>query len=90
MKFTGKERDAESGLDYFGARYMSSAQGRFTTPDWPNRVTPLRSLFLTRFARIYEPRRSPGSPPMLRSTQMAPTTHQLTFGTDAGGTNHPQ
>lgn len=33
MKFTGKERDAETGLDYFGARYMSSAQGRFTSPD---------------------------------------------------------
>jgi RHS repeat-associated protein len=31
--FTGKERDAETGLDYFGARYMSSAQGRFTSPD---------------------------------------------------------
>jgi RHS repeat-associated protein len=30
---TGKERDAESGLDYFGARYMSSAQGRFTSAD---------------------------------------------------------
>jgi RHS repeat-associated protein len=33
MRFTGKERDAETGLDYFGARYMSSAQGRFTSPD---------------------------------------------------------
>jgi RHS repeat-associated protein len=33
QKFTGKERDAETGLDYFGARYMSSAQGRFTSPD---------------------------------------------------------
>jgi len=32
-KFTGKERDSESGLDYFGARYFSSAQGRFTSPD---------------------------------------------------------
>jgi RHS repeat-associated protein len=31
--FTGKERDAETGLDYFEARYMSSAQGRFTSPD---------------------------------------------------------
>jgi RHS repeat-associated protein len=30
---TGKERDAETGLDYFGARYFSSAQGRFTSPD---------------------------------------------------------
>jgi RHS repeat-associated protein len=31
--YTGKARDAETGLDYFGARYMSSAQGRFTSPD---------------------------------------------------------
>lgn len=35
MKFTSKERDSETGLDYFGARYMSSAQGRFTSPDVP-------------------------------------------------------
>ena len=34
-KLTGKEQDAETGLDYFGARYMSSAQGRFTSPDGP-------------------------------------------------------
>jgi RHS repeat-associated protein len=32
-KFTGKERDAESGLDYFGARYYSSSMGRFSSPD---------------------------------------------------------
>ncbi|MCC6487560.1 MAG: RHS repeat-associated core domain-containing protein [Candidatus Hydrogenedentes bacterium] len=32
-EFTGKERDAETGLDYFGARYFSGAQGRFTSPD---------------------------------------------------------
>lgn len=31
--FTGKERDGETGLDFFGARYMSAAQGRFTSPD---------------------------------------------------------
>jgi RHS repeat-associated protein len=30
---TGKERDAETGLDYFGARYLSAAQGRFTSAD---------------------------------------------------------
>jgi RHS repeat-associated protein len=30
---TGKERDAETGLDCFGARYMSAAQGRFMIPD---------------------------------------------------------
>jgi RHS repeat-associated protein len=33
VKFTGKERNAETGLDYFMARYFSSAQGRFTSPD---------------------------------------------------------
>jgi RHS repeat-associated protein len=32
-KFTGKERDSESGLDNFGARYNSSQYGRFMTPD---------------------------------------------------------
>lgn len=32
-KFTGKERDSESSLDDFGARYMSSQYGRFMTPD---------------------------------------------------------
>ena len=32
-KFTGKERDQETGLDYFGARYFSAAQGRWTSPD---------------------------------------------------------
>ena len=35
-EFTGKERDAETGLDYFGARYYGGAQGRFTSPDRPS------------------------------------------------------
>ena len=33
-KFTGKERDPESGLDYFIARYYSSSHGRFFSADW--------------------------------------------------------
>jgi RHS repeat-associated protein len=33
LKFTGQPRDAESGLDYFGARFYQSALGRFLTPD---------------------------------------------------------
>ena len=33
QKLTSKERDAETGLDYFLARYYSSIQGRFTSPD---------------------------------------------------------
>lgn len=32
-KFMGKERDTETGLDYFGARYHGSKIGRFTTGD---------------------------------------------------------
>ena len=34
LHFTGKQRDTESGLDYFGARYYSSTSGRFISPDW--------------------------------------------------------
>ncbi len=40
-RFTGQERDTESGLDYFGARYYSPGQGRFCSPD-PIAVTPNR------------------------------------------------
>ena len=31
--FTGKERDTESGNDYFGARYYASSMGRWLSPD---------------------------------------------------------
>ncbi len=33
LHFTGKERDTESGNDYFGARYYASSMGRFLPPD---------------------------------------------------------
>jgi len=33
QRYTGKERDAETGLDFFEARYFSSVQGRFTSTD---------------------------------------------------------
>lgn len=33
QRFTGKERDPEAGLDFFGARYYASTHGRFTTVD---------------------------------------------------------
>jgi len=32
-KFTGKERDGESNLDYLGARHQASSLGRFMSPD---------------------------------------------------------
>jgi RHS repeat-associated protein len=35
-QFTSKERDIETGLDYFLARYYSSTQGRFTSVDPAN------------------------------------------------------
>jgi len=35
-KFTGKERDEESGLDNFKARYFGSSMGRFSSPDPDN------------------------------------------------------
>jgi RHS repeat-associated protein len=34
-KFTAKERDDESRLDFFGARYYGSSLGRFTSADAP-------------------------------------------------------
>ncbi len=36
QKFTSKERDSETGLDYFHARYYSNIQGRFTSVDPEN------------------------------------------------------
>src|SRR5579863_5571498 len=32
-RYTGKERDTESGNDYFGARYYASSMGRMMSPD---------------------------------------------------------
>lgn len=40
-KFTGKERDVETGLDYFGARYYGSNLARFLTAD-PVMITDYR------------------------------------------------
>src|SRR6202034_4365156 len=39
--FTGKERDTESGNDYFGARYYASTMGRFMSPDWSAQEEPV-------------------------------------------------
>ncbi len=55
QRFTGKERDAETNLDYFGARYFSAPQGRFTSADpsglyFANPTNP-QSLNLYSYAR---------------------------------------
>ena len=39
LKFTGKRRDTESQLDYFGARYYFNSFGHFMNPD-PLNATP--------------------------------------------------
>ncbi len=36
---TSKERDVESGLDYFNARYYTSDLARYMTPDWAGKPT---------------------------------------------------
>lgn len=41
LHFTGKERDTESGNDYFGARYYASSTGRFLSPDWSAKAEPV-------------------------------------------------
>jgi RHS repeat-associated protein len=38
---SGKERDTESGNDYFEARYYSSTMGRFLSPDWSAKAEPV-------------------------------------------------
>ena len=38
---TGKERDGETGNDYFGARYYASSMGRFLSPDWSAKAEPV-------------------------------------------------
>jgi len=40
-KFTGKKRDTETGLDYFGARYYSNGLGRFVSSDWSPVPVPI-------------------------------------------------
>ncbi len=41
LHFTGKMRDAETGLDDFPARYYSSGQGRWYSPDWASAQVPV-------------------------------------------------
>jgi len=42
-RFVGKEKDEESGLHYFGARYMDEKSGRFISPDPVYAVDPATS-----------------------------------------------
>jgi RHS repeat-associated protein len=48
-KFTGKERDSETQLDYFGARYYSNGLGRWISADWSPTPIPVP------YADFYDP-----------------------------------
>ena len=43
-KFTGQQRDADTGLDWFQVRHMSGAAGRFRSPD-PGNAGPGRRMW---------------------------------------------
>ena len=52
QRFTSKERDNETALDYFGARYYASAQGRFTSADsYGGRLVNPQTLNLYTYVR---------------------------------------
>jgi RHS repeat-associated protein len=57
-KFTGKQRDAETGLDYFGARFNASNLGRFMTPD-PKIVTPRHLMYPQKWNKYTYVRNNP-------------------------------
>jgi RHS repeat-associated protein len=52
-KFTGKERDAETNNDDFGARYYSSQFGRWISPDWSAIPAPVPFLLLFVWGYLY-------------------------------------
>ena len=51
QQFTSQERDLETGLDYFGARYYSSIQGRFSSVD-PGPFTPADPQSFNRYSYV--------------------------------------
>jgi RHS repeat-associated protein len=73
--FTGKERDTESGNDYFGARYYNSATGRWLSPDWSTKSddpVPYANLTNPQSLNLYA---YVGNNPLLRTD---PTGHACT------------
>ena len=51
-QFTGQERDSETALDYFKARYLRPVWGRFTSPDDPVFMNPYDPQSLNPYAYV--------------------------------------
>ncbi|MBN1570033.1 MAG: hypothetical protein JXA73_19465 [Acidobacteria bacterium] len=51
IKFTGKERDPETGLDNFGARHYSGAEARFVSTD-PLNIPNLQQMSKEKFQSV--------------------------------------
>jgi RHS repeat-associated protein len=54
---TGKERDTETGNDYFGARYYNSNVARWLSPDWDAKSSdpvPYAKLDIPRSLNLYQ------------------------------------
>ncbi|MGH1337277.1 MAG: RHS repeat-associated core domain-containing protein [Aureispira sp.] len=81
-RFTGKERDEETGLDYFGVRYYASWLGRWTSGDPGGFVDGLNLYRYTRnnpvngidaegysTEKVEKPKPPPVDPPKKKSTQ---------------------
>src|SRR5205807_3607377 len=79
-KFTGKERDSETGLDYFGARYYSNGLGRFISADWSAEPVPVP------YAHFDDPQ-SLNQYTYVRNT---PTTYDDADGHESPIVNDPQ
>ncbi|MEW6054854.1 MAG: RHS repeat-associated core domain-containing protein [Nitrospirota bacterium] len=58
-QFIGKEKDKETGLYYFGARYMEPRIGRFMSPDPVGPVDPKTSK--TNYKMLTNPQKLKGN-----------------------------
>jgi RHS repeat-associated protein len=79
-RYTGKERDTETGLDYFGARYYASNMGRFMSPD-PVQISKQRMIDPQQWNMYSYARNEPLG-------HLDPDGREVTVFTETGGVGH--